>query len=1510
MDTATTAPAPLFKPLSENNYHEWKFNMQALLQRNMGWLIISDVWPEPSPKTSAEWREWAKANFNAAGIIYSHVEPSIQPLLREYLNSAKEMWGKLEQVYSKDNATSRFLAYDEFFSITKEEDESLTALVARVEDKLQKLRSARSDKLDIQTFESELAAMVLIRALPEEFNNFRSTLLHIDDSISLRSVKEAFLQEERVRAPRAHELAMKASASSKQQQQRGKKASGSNQNANQRPCTHPTCKNKGSHSTFDCFTRAREIAQRADKQVVRKKGKEKANQAEEESSDVETAEFAGNASAFDLTDPCSPLVTDAGADWIADTGATSHMTPHRHWFSSYTPFKRSIRLADSKIIYSVGKGSVRFSPLVNGKPARLLEFHDVLHVPDLRSNLLSVLFLTEKKSYEVKIQKSVMYFKQNNRLLFTASVFPNHHAVLNGQIVPMSDFAGLISTCPLDSSLWHRRFCHLNKGYVHKLLSGELVTGITVKSKSSMDPICEPCLAGKQRHADIPRVAQHHATVPLALVHSDVHGPLPVRSRHHYRYWITFIDDASRFWAVLPLKDKAGAFAAFKQFKAVAENQLNCRIKVLRNDKGGEYVSTEFKTFCSAHGIQVQHTERNEPHQNGVAERANRTLHESVISMLNESRLPATFWWDAVTTFVHVHNRSPTSALRSGTPYEHWHKSKPDVSHFRVFGCTAYVYIKKDKRKQLQSHTQKCVFIGYPPNFKAWLFWNPVTKQEVVSSSAEFDERFFPGTSTKPLDWPLPPLSPRQLQTHRDPVDQVGDDGIDDDPMRLSHFPTSPPSDDDVPPSPKQEPTSAPRSPPPARPSTPPPASPPPVTPVQSPQQERSKRPLMSPASDIQSPEHVRSRGNPLPRPRPKAPEFTAQPMADFRPGRTGAYGRFQHIPHYPPFRTGPSETLGEPFTLNIPETVQEERSVPQAQSREEEDEPMRSSSPDPLDMFTGENAEEDVYAAGCQYLSLEECIDYCLAVEASKRFPSEPNQYKDIRKRPDAAQWYAAAVEEFTALLENGTFEPVALPPGRKAIGCRWVFKLKRKPDGSVDRYKGRLVAQGFSQRPGLDFGQVFAPTARWAALRAIFALAALEDLELFSLDISNAFLNGELDHDVYMRTPEGFQDHFTPGSVLKLKKALYGLKQSGHQWHKKLDEVLKALSFKLVRCDNSIWVYKKDKSHIIVPVYVDDMTVACKTRAEYTHLVGELKKHFKLKELGPLSSLLGVGIERDRSKRLLTLSQKQFIMDVLERFGQGDCSPVTTPLDPGMRLSKDQAPQTDEERKQMDNTPYAQLVGALMYLAVATRPDIAHAVGVLSRFSSNPGPAHWKAAKHLCRYLQGTKDLKLHYAPDPEQTERFTTYADADFGGDPDSRRSTSGMVVKMGTGAISWASKLQPVVTLSTTEAEYISACSAGQEVLWLRNLFSEMGYPVQETSPLHLDNQSAIAVSKNPEHHGRMKHLDLRHYWLRDVVKDGLVEIKYTPTKSMPADIMTKALSRSSVIELREMMGLRP
>lgn len=265
-----------------------------------------------------------------------------------------------------------------------------------------------------------------------------------------------------------------------------------------------------------------------------------------------------------------------------------------------------------------------------------------------------------------------------------------------------------------------------------------------------------------------------------------------------------------------------------------------------------------------------------------------------------------------------------------------------------------------------------------------------------------------------------------------------------------------------------------------------------------------------------------------------------------------------------------------------------------------------------------------------------------------------------------------------------------------------------------------------------------------------------------------------------------------------------------------------------------------------------------------------------------------------------------------MLTRFNMTQAHPVSTPMDPGLLLSKKLSPQTEHEREVMKNIPYMSAVGALMYLAVATRPDIAWTVGRLAQYNSDPGIGHWKAVRHLFRYLIGTMDLRLTYRhdPSPVSAHPFVTYSDSDYKGCLDTGRSTTGFVIKMGTGAVSWTSKKQSLITLSSTEAEFIAASMAGQEMKWLRQLMEELLYKIPKTCPLvlRMDNQSAIAAANNPEHHGRMKQVDVRHLWLRQSIRRKEIETFYTSTQDMTADILTKALPKVLVERHRAGLGL--
>ena len=345
--------------------------------------------------------------------------------------------------------------------------------------------------------------------------------------------------------------------------------------------------------------------------------------------------------------------------------------------------------------------------------------------------------------------------------------------------------------------------------------------------------------------------------------------------------------------------------------------------------------------------------------------------------------------------------------------------------------------------------------------------------------------------------------------------------------------------------------------------------------------------------------------------------------------------------------------------------------------------------------------------------------------------------------------------------------------------------------------------MAQGFSQKPHLDYTETFAPVAKFASLHTVLALAAAEDMEVHHMDISSAFLNGDLEEETYMAQPEGFAAKGQEHLVCHLKKSIYGLKQSPLQWYKKLHSTFVDLGFTRCASDHCVWIWAKNGIRVIVPAYVDDLTLACKHTPTLKHIKEELKERYKMHDLGPIKCILGIEITRDCANQKMYLSQRKHVTDVLACFNMTDTCSVPTPLAKSVPLSKEDCPQSPEDLEYMKSVPYLSAVGSLMYLAVGTCPDIAFAVGALSRFNANPGRAHWKQVRHVFKYLAGTWDLSLCYGPGQDSTQ-LQIFSDADYVGDVDSACSTTGYTIFIGKSLVDWSSKWQPVVAKSTTES----------------------------------------------------------------------------------------------------------
>ena len=345
------------------------------------------------------------------------------------------------------------------------------------------------------------------------------------------------------------------------------------------------------------------------------------------------------------------------------------------------------------------------------------------------------------------------------------------------------------------------------------------------------------------------------------------------------------------------------------------------------------------------------------------------------------------------------------------------------------------------------------------------------------------------------------------------------------------------------------------------------------------------------------------------------------------------------------------------------------------------------------------------------------------------------------------------------------------------KPIGCKWIFKIKRDSKGNTERYKARLVAKGFTQREGIDYNETFSPVSSKDSFRIIMALVAHFDLELHQMDVKTAFLNGEIDETIYMEQPENFVTGDLKSMVCKLKKSLYGLKQSPCLWYHKFHKIISSFSFVMNPADKCIYHKFSGSKYIFLVLYVDDILLATNDLNLLCDTKKFLSNNFEMKDLGNASYVLGIQIYRDRSKDILGLSQKGYIEKLLQRYGMQDCKPLDTPIAKGDKLSLNQCPKNALEIQEMQKCPYAQVVGSLMYAQVCSRPDIAYIVGVLGRYMSNPGMAHWKARKRVLRYLQRTKNYVLTYRKS-EKLE-IIGYSDFDFAGCIDSKKSTSGYI-----------------------------------------------------------------------------------------------------------------------------------
>lgn len=501
----------------------------------------------------------------------------------------------------------------------------------------------------------------------------------------------------------------------------------------------------------------------------------------------------------------------------------------------------------------------------------------------------------------------------------------------------------------------------------------------------------------------------------------------------------------------------------------------------------------------------------------------------------------------------------------------------------------------------------------------------------------------------------------------------------------------------------------------------------------------------------------------------------------------------------------------------------------------------------------------------------------------------TEPVSFEQAMASPQRSEWELAMKDELNSLENRDTWEIVEEVEHIKYIGSKWVYKVKTDTTGKIIKYKARLVAQGYNQKKNVDYFDSYAPVASMSTIRVLLAMSITQGWEVHHLDVKCAYLYGDLAEDIYMKLPTEYDK--SDIKIVKLKKPIYGLKQSGRNWNNAIDTFLIENGFQRLKSNNCVYTYDDE---LILTIYVDDIVLFAKNINKLEQAKLLLMSRYEMRDLGRVSYLLGIRISYDM--RTIKLSQKLYIEKLLTEYNMDECKMVKTPTELGLKLSKTDSPSNEIEREEMRNIPYRQLIGSLMYVALATRPDILYSTTKLSQFVSNPGRIHWIQAKRILRYLAATKDKCLTYSVGSNEIEVFS---DADWAADVDDRHSYSGMIVFMGGNAVSWKSCKQKSISTSTMEAEYVALANAVKEIMSMNMMFDELRNVSKVDAPckpyvIRCDNKSAIDFTLNRVERSKSKHIDIAYHLTREKYEEGLIQLKYVASEDNVADLFTKGL----------------
>jgi hypothetical protein len=1199
----------------------------------------------------------------------------------------------------------------------------------------------------------DLLAIMLLYSLPSSFENFRCAIESRDELPDPETLRVKIIEENDARKNCMRSVPENAMFSSKKSWYRQNKP---NWKQSEKEISRNSS-NENEKFKFRCH-KCGKYGHKANECTYKKNEKNKDSN--------NSGKHAKNAENMSLCAHVESFVNGREHKWCLDSGATSHLSNEsRDFLNKKKVSNVNLNLANNQSTKIVGAGIASFTADVFGE-VKNVTLDNTLHVPDLRTNLLSVSKIADKGCE--------ILFKKNHAIVFGA----DGDVKLIGDRVGDLYFVRVPRNSAFTSSndnfssleIWHRRLGHVNYRDLVKAVANGSIEGVEAFDSTSRNTTCEVCCKGKMTRTSFPK-SSDRKTNSLDIIHTDLCGPFRTESNGKAKYFVEFIDDQSRWCEVRFLKSKTEVVERTFEVINLMENQKGRTVKCIQSDNGTEYINNDFEKLLKKRGITRRLTVPYNPEQNGISERKNRTLLDMARCLLIESGLPSSFWAEAVNTANYLRNRCPSKSLNGKTPYEMWTGKKPNLKHLRIFGSKVFCLNRSPGKGKLTCRSKEGILVGYSEESKAYRIWVPEERKVEISRDVKFmelnekieenetdvlleEEPEITGPETIDVD-----VHPMLQQNVSQELELERDDEIADDEGEVLR------EEENV---------------------------------VE--EQQRSRR-------------------------GPGRPKLV----------RTGAPGR-------------PKKVYNE---------------LPQEEANN---------------------------------------TDFVLTCEVPM---------KQALTGPDAGEWLSAMVEEMKSILKNDTWKLVNRSRDIQVIGSRMVLRNKYRADGTFERRKARLVAQGFSQKPGIHFSETFAPVARFSSIRLVASLAAQYGMKIKQFDVKTAYLNGELEEEIFMEAPKGLEkflgeisesegnsstglkakrmlQEFRKGDkVCLLKKSLYGLRQAGRSWYCKLNKTLKNYGAIPTASDPCLFRIGSGEDVTLIAIYVDDILVASRDLKRISEIRRMLADQFEIKDLGDVKHCLGV--EFSQVDGQVTMHQRGYVADVLERFGMSECKPVGTPVDLGTKL-KTNGEQTEEDLK----LPYRELVGALTYLATTTRPDISFAVSCLGQFNNCYKEEHWKAAKRVLRYLKGTMGMGLTYGSNAEPIKGFV---DADWGSCPENRRSYTGFVFLLNGGPVSWDSKKQKTVALSTTEAEYMALSECVKEAIYLQRFLRELGFDKNAELVIFCDNRSCLKLAENPTFHARSKHIDIRHHFVRDALQDKKVSVAYVPTNGQVADFLTKGLART-------------